>query len=125
MDFDPPVSVRPLLEKIEKFVADHVLPAEAEVMERGFTAASATLDRLRAQVKAAGMWAPNSPKDIGGLGLSLVEQLVTRAGGELRLCCGGEHASYGVASGVPCDHGPGMTVTVLLRAAPGSAIGAG
>jgi alkylation response protein AidB-like acyl-CoA dehydrogenase len=73
MDFDPPVSVRPLLEKIEKFVADHVMPAEAEVMEKGFTGAAATLDKLRAQVKAAGMWAPNSPKDIGGLGLSLVE----------------------------------------------------
>src|SRR5262245_36428498 len=73
MDFDPPVSVRPLLEKIEKFVADHVMPVEAEVMENGFTGSSATLDKLRAQVKAAGMWAPNSPKDIGGLGLSLVE----------------------------------------------------
>ena len=73
MDFDPPVSVRPLLEKIEKFVADHVLPAEAEVMERGFTAAAARLSELRAQVKAAGMWGPNLPKDVGGLGLSLVE----------------------------------------------------
>ncbi|MFC5177395.1 sensor histidine kinase [Nocardioides taihuensis] len=49
-----------------------------------------------------------------GLGLSLVEQLVARSGGELRLCCGGEHTSYGVASGVPCEHGPAMTVTVLL-----------
>ena len=73
MDFDPPVSVRPLLEKIEKFVADHVMPAEAEVMEKGFNDAAARLNDLRAQVKAAGMWGPNLPKDIGGLGLSLVE----------------------------------------------------
>ncbi len=54
-----------------------------------------------------------------GLGLSLVEQLVARAGGEVRLCCGGEHSSYGVGCGVPCEHGPGMTVTVLLPTASG------
>lgn len=49
-----------------------------------------------------------------GLGLSLVEQLVVAAGGELRLCHGGSHASHGLAGGPPCQHGPGMTVTVLI-----------
>jgi len=73
MDFDPPETVRPLLDKIEKFVADVVMPAEAEVLEHGFVAAGPRLAELRAQVKAAGMWAPQLPKDIGGLGLSLVE----------------------------------------------------
>ena len=73
MDFDPPETVRPLLEKIEKFVADVVMPAEEHVLEHGFAASTARLDELRAQVKAAGMWAPQLPKDIGGLGLSLVE----------------------------------------------------
>jgi len=73
MDFDPPASVRPLLEKIEKFVAEVIMPAEAEVMEKGFVASTPLLNELRAQVKAAGMWAPSLPKDVGGLGLSLVE----------------------------------------------------
>ena len=73
MDFDPPASVRPLLEKIEKFVAEVIMPAEAEVMEKGFVASTPRLNELRAQVKAAGMWAPSLPKDVGGLGLSLVE----------------------------------------------------
>ncbi|MBA3465467.1 MAG: acyl-CoA dehydrogenase family protein [Deltaproteobacteria bacterium] len=73
MDFDLPASVRPLLEKIEKFVADVVMPAEAEVMEKGFVASAPRLAELRAQVKAAGMWGPSLPKDVGGLGLSLVE----------------------------------------------------
>lgn len=73
MDFDPPETVRPLLEKIERFVADIVMPAEEHVLEHGFAASTARLDELRAQVKAAGMWAPQLPKDIGGLGLSLVE----------------------------------------------------
>jgi two-component system OmpR family sensor kinase len=52
-----------------------------------------------------------------GLGLALVDGLVARTGGELRLCHGGHHHSSGnVQSGVRCDHGPEMTVTVLLRA---------
>jgi signal transduction histidine kinase len=49
-----------------------------------------------------------------GLGLAMVADLVAQAGGELRLCSGGHHASHGRPAPVPCDHGPGMTVTVLL-----------
>lgn len=49
-----------------------------------------------------------------GLGLALVEALVTRAGGELRLCFDGEHARHGTQAQIACTHGPEMTVTVLL-----------
>ncbi|GAA4715326.1 HAMP domain-containing sensor histidine kinase [Nocardioides conyzicola] len=49
-----------------------------------------------------------------GLGLSLVDQVVTEAGGELRLCFAGTHASHGTTAPVPCEHGDGMTVSVLL-----------
>lgn len=49
-----------------------------------------------------------------GLGLALVEALVTQAGGELRLCHGGHHASHGRPAPVECTHGAAMTVTVLL-----------
>ncbi|MCF6378309.1 ATP-binding protein [Nocardioides KLBMP 9356] len=49
-----------------------------------------------------------------GLGLSLVEHLVARAGGELRLCHDGHHASTGVATDIMCGHDRRMTVTVLL-----------
>lgn len=49
-----------------------------------------------------------------GLGLSLIDALVTGAGGELRLCHGGEHRSHGRPAPVECAHGPAMTVTVLL-----------
>lgn len=52
-----------------------------------------------------------------GLGLTLVEQLVVEADGELRLCAGDAHVAYGRASGVACDHGPEMTVTVCLPVA--------
>ena len=43
-------------------------------MEHGFAAAEPTvLAELRKQVKAAGMWGPQMPKELGGLGLGLVE----------------------------------------------------
>ncbi len=49
-----------------------------------------------------------------GLGLSLVEGIVTRAGGELRLCSRGQHHRQGTAYDVPCSHPDTMSVTVLL-----------
>ena len=73
MDFDPPESVRPLLDRIERFVADVVMPAEAVVFEKGFAAASEELGELRAKCKAAGLWGPQLPHELGGLGLGLVE----------------------------------------------------
>jgi two-component system, OmpR family, sensor kinase len=49
-----------------------------------------------------------------GLGLALVQALVLQAGGELRLCFDGHHASHGLRAPVECAHGPEMTATVLL-----------
>ncbi|WP_207507931.1 sensor histidine kinase [Klenkia brasiliensis] len=50
-----------------------------------------------------------------GLGLSLVHELVDRAGGELRLCSSGAHHRYEQRHDLPCAHpGSGTTVTVLL-----------
>jgi alkylation response protein AidB-like acyl-CoA dehydrogenase len=71
VDFDPPPAVRPLLERIEKFVTDHVLPAEHAVLESGFD--ERMLAPLRASCQREGLWAPQLPKELGGLGLSLVE----------------------------------------------------
>jgi alkylation response protein AidB-like acyl-CoA dehydrogenase len=73
MDFDPPESVRPLLDKIERFVTDVVIPAEKQVMAVGWQAAAPQLLALRARVKQEGMWGPQLPKELGGLGLDLVE----------------------------------------------------
>ena len=73
MDFDPPEAVKPLLDRIERFVADVVIPAEPTVLEHGFAASDALLAELRAQCKAAKLWAPQLPHELGGLGLGLVE----------------------------------------------------
>jgi len=73
MDFDPPETVRPLLDKIEKLVTEVVIPAEAKIMEIGFANADGELAALRARVKQAGLWGPQLPTELGGLGLGLVE----------------------------------------------------
>jgi two-component system, OmpR family, sensor kinase len=49
-----------------------------------------------------------------GLGLALVQAMVAQAGGELRMCHAGHHASHGGRAPVACTHGPEMTVTILL-----------
>jgi two-component system OmpR family sensor kinase len=49
-----------------------------------------------------------------GLGLSLVEGIVSRAGGELRLCSAGTHQRFGHSYPTACQHSEAMTVTVLL-----------
>ena len=73
MNFDPPDSVKPLLEKIENFVETVVIPAEHAVLERGFAAMNGELGELRRRCKDAGLWGPQLPKELGGLGLGLVE----------------------------------------------------
>ena len=73
MDFDIPESLRPTLDAIDRLIETHVIPAEREVLEKGFVATDAVLRGLRAEVKAAGLWGPQIPKDAGGLGLGLVE----------------------------------------------------
>ena len=73
MDFAVPATLAPILERIDRLLVDHVIPAETEVLARGFVASAPLLDGLRATVKAAGLWGPQLPRDVGGLGLSLLE----------------------------------------------------
>jgi alkylation response protein AidB-like acyl-CoA dehydrogenase len=75
MDFAPPAEIVPTLDRIEKIIHDHVIPAEREVFDAGWDSAAgqAALLRLRALVKKEGLWGPQIPKDVGGMGLGLVE----------------------------------------------------
>ncbi len=73
MDFAIPAHIAPTLERIDQLLADRVIPAEREVLERGWVASASVLDELRAAVKAAGLWGPQIPKELGGMGLGLVD----------------------------------------------------
>ena len=73
MDFAPSPTLQPLLEQIERFIRDEVEPLEPRFLAGSFAALLPDLERLRARVKALGLWLPQMPRDVGGLGLTLLE----------------------------------------------------
>jgi len=75
MDFSLPATLAPTLERIRAIVKDRVYPLERRFAETNgsFTAIEPELKEARSTVKKAGLWAPQLPKEIGGMGLSLME----------------------------------------------------
>src|SRR6185312_976772 len=74
MDFSLPASLGPTLDRVRALVRDRVMPLERLYGERGsFVAIDAELRDARNAVKAAGLWAPQLPKEFGGMGLTLME----------------------------------------------------
>jgi acyl-CoA dehydrogenase len=74
MDFTLPPEIETLRRKTRDFIAGEVLPLEArpEVYGEFENIRLDRLDELRAKARAAGLWAPQMPKDRGGLGLGVV-----------------------------------------------------
>ncbi|MGL4295533.1 MAG: acyl-CoA dehydrogenase family protein, partial [Aestuariivirga sp.] len=74
MDFTLPPEIDALRLKVRAFVAEHVLPLEAD--KANFDAYENirldVLEPLRARARAAGLWAPQMPIARGGLGLPMV-----------------------------------------------------
>jgi alkylation response protein AidB-like acyl-CoA dehydrogenase len=60
------------LEQVRAFMHDRVLPNEA-ALDREDEAADALVAELRAEVKAAGLWAPHVPPDAGGTGTGFLD----------------------------------------------------
>jgi acyl-CoA dehydrogenase len=73
MDFTVSEEVQTLVRKVREFLASDVIPLEPVVSKRGFRAALPELTRLRQRVKELGMFAPHLPRDLGGLGLPLLD----------------------------------------------------
>jgi acyl-CoA dehydrogenase len=74
MDFTLPPEAEAYREAVAAFVAERVLPLEADPAsyDAHGNIAEPALAAVRAEVKAAGLWVPNVPKERGGLGLSFV-----------------------------------------------------
>ncbi len=80
MDFAVSDATQNLVRNIRHFLATEVAPYERRVSEEGFFAVEGKLKELRAKVKDLGMWAPQVPKDVGGMGLPLMDHaLVSEA----------------------------------------------
>ena len=73
MDFAPSPTLQPLLEQIERFIREEVEPLEPRFVGGSFRALLPELQRLRTRVKELGLWLPQMPRDVGGLGLTLLE----------------------------------------------------
>jgi alkylation response protein AidB-like acyl-CoA dehydrogenase len=73
MDFAVDEKMRELTGAMLEFVERELYPREREVAERGFSASEPLLAELRAEVKKRGWWVPQAPRELGGMGLSLLE----------------------------------------------------
>lgn len=62
-----------LLSKIREFIGEEVLPLEKDFLNRPFRELLPALREKRARVKALGLWAPQIPKEYGGLGFTLLD----------------------------------------------------
>jgi alkylation response protein AidB-like acyl-CoA dehydrogenase len=71
--FEPGEQTRALLQRVQAFVDDELLPAEPRLLGRRFGDALPELERLRGRVRAQGLWAPQVPRELGGLGLTLLD----------------------------------------------------
>jgi len=73
MDFTLPPHVEDYRMRYRAFVAEHLLPLESDSQsfDEHENIRLDLLDALRAKAKAAGLWAPQLPEDIGGRGLSM------------------------------------------------------
>jgi len=74
MDFTLPPEVADYCRRVRAFVETRILPLEADPssFDDHENIRLDLLDEVRAEVKAAGLWAPQMPKDLGGVGLSVV-----------------------------------------------------
>ncbi len=74
MDFTLAPDIEDLRRRVAAFVRERILPLEADRAnyDEHDNIGDDALQRMRAEVKTAGLWAPQLPKALGGLGLSVV-----------------------------------------------------
>lgn len=73
MDFAISDKMKVILEMIREFMEKEVYPLEPYFLFKKFKDMWPEINKRREMVKKMELWAPQLPKDIGGMGLSLVE----------------------------------------------------
>lgn len=78
MDFSITPELDALRQKLRSFVETEVLPLEEDAANYDDyeNIALPVLGKLRAKAKAAGLWAPQAPKELGGMGLNIQARAV-------------------------------------------------
>ncbi len=73
MDFSISERMKVVLEMMREFMDKEVLPLEPQVALKGFKNSWPEINKKRQMVKDMELWAPQLPKEIGGMGLKLTE----------------------------------------------------
>jgi alkylation response protein AidB-like acyl-CoA dehydrogenase len=73
MDFSIPDSMRSKLAAMRELLDRAIVPLEPRLMSARFGELVPALSAIREEVKERGLWAPQLPRDRGGMGLSLLE----------------------------------------------------
>ena len=74
MDFSLPPEIESYRRRVRAFVADRIVPLESDSanFDPHENIDQEVLGRVRKEVKAAGLWAPQMPRERGGQGLAMV-----------------------------------------------------
>ena len=73
MDFEKPEKIKIITDMIDDFVDKELIPIEHEFLNKDFRTMLPVLEQKRQMVKQMELWAPNHPKEYGGMGLDLVD----------------------------------------------------
>ena len=73
MDFTISDRMKTVLAMIDDFMHQEVFPIEGEFFRQPFKDLLPLLQEKRKKVKQMGLWGPNYPQELGGMGLSLLE----------------------------------------------------
>ena len=73
MDFAIPAATEELLARVREFVERELYPLEPLLLSGRAAEAEAAVTARREEVKRLGLWAPALPRELGGMGLGLVE----------------------------------------------------
>ena len=73
MDFSVSEKMQAILTMIREFVDKELIPLEHEFVKKEFRDMLGVLKEKRQMVKQMELWAPNHPKEYGGMGLDLME----------------------------------------------------
>ena len=73
MDFTVSDKMKTILEMMTEFVEKELIPLEPEFLQREFVDMVPELEEKRRMVKQMELWAPQHPKEYGGMGMNLVE----------------------------------------------------
>lgn len=114
MDFTLPPDMESLRRRTRDFIREEVLPLESrpDIRDEYENIRLDRLDDLRAKAKAAGLWAPQMPKERGGLGLPVV--------GWAALYEEANHSIFGPAA-LNCAAPDDGNMSVLNKALPSDA----